>query len=89
MNQNQEKMNRAVVIMIMILSTSCMKTKKKTIKFDFGLSGQVLKGITPELVEKSSYGQYITKDFVNIIFQPMADEMTRKIKKTKRERQNF
>ena len=69
-----------MITMIMILGTKSAKSKKKTISFDFGLSGKVLKGITPELVEKSSYGQYITKDFVNLIFQPIVDELTMKIK---------
>ena len=66
--------------MIMILGTKSTKSKKKTISFDFRFSGKVLKGITPELVEKSSYSQYITKDFINLIFQPIVDEMTMKIK---------
>ena len=69
----------------MIQGTKSAKSKKKTISFDLGLSGKVLKGITPELVEKSSYGQYITKDFVNLIFQPIVDEY----KSTRRKIQNL
>ena len=74
-------MNTAVIItMMMILDTKSAKTKMKTISFDFGLSEKVLKGITPELVEKSSYGNYITKGFVSLIFQPTVDKLTMKIK---------
>ena len=66
--------------MLIIVDTKSAKPKIKTISFDFGLSGKVLKGITSELVEKSSYGNYLTKDFVNLIFQPIIDELTLKVK---------
>ena len=39
-----------------------------------------MKGITSELVEKSSYGNYLTKDFVNLIIQPIVDKLTLKVK---------
>ena len=74
-------MKTAIIItMMMIVDTTSAKPKMKTISFDFGLSGKVLKGITPELVEKSSYGNYITKDFVYLIIQQIIDELTMKIK---------
>ena len=69
-----------VMTMLIIVDTKSIKPKMKSISFDFGLSGKVLKGITSELVEKSSYGNYLTKDFVNLIFQPIIDKLTLKVK---------
>ena len=77
-------MKTAIIItMLMIVDTKSSKPKMKTVSFDFGLSGQVLKGMTSELVEKSSYGNYLTKEFVSLIFQPIIDQLTLKVKALK------
>ena len=79
-NPTQDNMKTAIIMtMLIIVDTKSAKPKIKTISFDFGLSGKVLKGITSKLVEKSSYGNYLTKDFVNLIFQPIVDELTLKV----------
>ena len=72
-----------VAILMVILTAADLKVikpKTKSIDFDFGLSGKILKSITSELVEKSSYGNYLTKDFVTIIFQPIIDELSLRVK---------
>ena len=72
------------VAIIMVILTAAdlkvIKPKTKSIDFDFGLSGKILKSIMSELVEKSSYGNYLTKDFVTIIFQPIIDELSLRVK---------
>ena len=89
-NLTQDNMKIAIIMtLLIIVDTKSAKPKMKTISFDFGLSGKVLKGITPELVEKSSYGNYITKDFVNLIFQPIIDELTMKIKALEEKDKSF
>ena len=80
-NLTQDNMNIVVVMtMLIVADTKSIKPKMKSISFDFGLSGKVLKGITSELVDKSSYGNYLTKEFVTLIFQPIIDEITLKVK---------
>ena len=80
-NLTQDNMKIAIVMtMLIIVDTKSTKPKMKSISFDFGLSGKVLKGITSELVDKSLYGNYLTKEFVTLIFQPIIDELTLKVK---------
>ena len=72
-----------VATLMVILTVADLKVarpKTKSIDFDFGLSGKILKRIMSELVEKSSYGNDLTKDFVNIIFQPMMDKLSLRVK---------
>ena len=72
-----------VATLMVILTVADLKVarpKTKSIDFNFGLSGKILKSITSELVEKSSYGNYLTKDFVRIIFQPIIDKLSLRVK---------
>ena len=69
-----------IMVILTAVDLKVIKPKTKSIDFDFGLSGKILKSITSELVEKSSYGKYLTKDFVTIIFQPIIDELSLRVK---------
>ena len=69
-----------IMVILTAVDLKVIKPKTKSIEFDFGLSGKILKSITSELVEKASYGKYLTKDFVTIIFQPIIDELSLRVK---------
>ena len=69
-----------IMVILTAVDLKVIKPKTKSIDFDFGLSGKILKSIMSELVEKLSYGNYLTKDFVNIIFQPIIDKLSLRVK---------
>merc|ERR1711954_176902 len=68
------------MVILIVADLKGARPKTKSISFSFGIFGNVLKSITSELVDKSSYGNYLTKEFVTIIFQPIIVKLTLRVK---------
>ena len=59
----QDKIKFATIMVILtVADLKVARPKTKSIDFDFGLSWKILKSIMSELVEKSSYSNYLTND---------------------------
>ena len=43
---------------------------KKALTFDLGVKANILKNIDQNTVDRSTYGRYLTEDFIDLVIKP-------------------
>ena len=77
-------MKRKIIILTMIILIGKTNQKqnmvKKALTFDLGVKANILKNIDQNTVDRSTYGRYLTEDFVDLVIKPSFLEIGNKLK---------
>ena len=71
-----------ILAMIILIRTTNQKQNmmKKALTFDLGVKANILKNIDQNTVDRSTYGRYLTEDFVDLVIKPSFLEIGNKLK---------
>ena len=71
-----------ILAMIILIRTTNQKQNmvKKALKFDLGVKANILKNIDQNTVDRSTYGRYLTEDFIDLVIKPSFLEIGNKLK---------
>ena len=77
-------MKRKIIILTMIILIGKTNQKqnmvKKALTFDLGVKANILKNIDQNTVDRSTYGRYLTEDFIVLVIKPSFLEIGNKLK---------
>ena len=77
-------MKRKIIILTMIILIGKTNQKqnmvKKALTFNLGVKANILKNIDQNTVDRSTYGRYLTEDFVDLVIKPSFLEIGNKLK---------
>ena len=70
-----------LTMIILIMKTSQKQNiMKKALTFDLGVKANILRNIDKNTVDRSTYGRYLTEDFVDLVIKPSFLEIGNKLK---------
>ena len=71
-----------ILTMIILIRTTNQKQNmmKKALTFDLGVKANILKNIDQNTVDRSTYGRYLTEDFIDLVIKPSFLEIGNKLK---------
>ena len=71
-----------ILAMIILIRTTNQKQNmvKKALTFDLGVKANILKNIDQNTVDRSTYGRYLTEDFIDLVIKPSFLEIGNKLK---------
>ena len=70
-----------LAMIILIKTTNPKQTMaKKAVTFDLGIKANILKNIDQNTVDRSTYGRYLTEDFIDLVIKPSFLEIGNKLK---------
>ena len=71
-----------ILTMIILIGKTNQKQNmvKKALTFDLGVKANILKNIDQNTVDRSTYGRYLTEDFVDLVIKPSFLEIGNKLK---------
>ena len=71
-----------ILTMIILIGKTNQKQNmvKKALTFDLGVKANILKNIDQNTVDRSTYGRYLTEDFIDLVIKPSFLEIGNKLK---------
>ena len=71
-----------ILTMIILIGKTNQKQNmvKKALTLDLGVKANILKNIDQNTVDRSTYGRYLTEDFVDLVIKPSFLEIGNKLK---------